>query len=300
MADTRMIAFTPRRLCLLNVLLSLLLLASSCSSKPSDPQPPPQGARQMSEPSGGARPVAEEADDGQWPMPAKNYASTRFSGLDQINTDNVKNLKVAWTFSTGRQPRAGGGAARRRRHDVRRHAVPEHPLRARPDEARRAAKWKYEPKPAPAAQGVACCDVVNRGAAYADGKVFFNTLDGHTVAVDAETGKEVWKTQARRHQQGRDDHDGAARRQGQGARRQQRRRVRRARLARRRSTPTTGKIVWRAYSTGPGRRRADRPATSSRSTRRIGARTSASTPGRRTRGRSAAARSGAGSPTTRS
>ena len=55
-------------------------------------------------------------------------------------------------------------------------------------------KWKYEPKPEPAAQGVACCDVVNRGAAFADGKIFFNTLDGHTVAVDAETGKEVWKT----------------------------------------------------------------------------------------------------------
>jgi hypothetical protein len=39
-------------------------------------------------------------------------------------------------------------------------------------------KWKFEPKPLAEAQGVACCDVVNRGAAYADGRVFFNTLDG--------------------------------------------------------------------------------------------------------------------------
>jgi lanthanide-dependent methanol dehydrogenase len=45
-----------------------------------------------------------------------------------------------------------------------------------------------------AAQGVACCDVVNRGAAYADGKIFYNTLDNHTVAVDANTGREAWKT----------------------------------------------------------------------------------------------------------
>jgi PQQ-dependent dehydrogenase (methanol/ethanol family) len=58
-----------------------------------------------------------------------------------------------------------------------------------------AVKWKYDPRAARAAQGVACCDVVNRGAAYADGRVFYNTLDDHVVAVDAESGREVWKTQ---------------------------------------------------------------------------------------------------------
>lgn len=56
------------------------------------------------------------------------------------------------------------------------------------------AKWKYEPKPAAAAQGVACCDYVNHGAVFSNGKIFYNTLDAHTVAVDAETGKELWKT----------------------------------------------------------------------------------------------------------
>jgi lanthanide-dependent methanol dehydrogenase len=55
-------------------------------------------------------------------------------------------------------------------------------------------KWKFEPKPAAAAQGVACCDVVNRGAVYADGKIFFNTLDAHTIALDAATGKQLWRT----------------------------------------------------------------------------------------------------------
>ena len=54
-------------------------------------------------------------------------------------------------------------------------------------------KWQYEPHPAPASQGVACWDVMNRGAAYFDGKIFYNTLDVHTVAVGAATGKEVWK-----------------------------------------------------------------------------------------------------------
>ena len=55
-------------------------------------------------------------------------------------------------------------------------------------------KWQHEPKPLAAAQGVACCDVVNRGAAYADGKVFYNTLDGQTIALDAGTGEELWRT----------------------------------------------------------------------------------------------------------
>src|SRR6476620_11263613 len=45
--------------------------------------------------------VAAEPEDGQWPMPAKNYASTRFSGLEDINTGNVASLKLAWSFSTG-------------------------------------------------------------------------------------------------------------------------------------------------------------------------------------------------------
>src|SRR5438067_2012993 len=42
-----------------------------------------------------------EPDDGQWLRPAKDFASTRYSSLDQINTSNVKQLKLAWTFSTG-------------------------------------------------------------------------------------------------------------------------------------------------------------------------------------------------------
>src|SRR3954467_13232075 len=40
-------------------------------------------------------------DDGQWPIPGRNYGATRYAAIDQINTQNVKDLKVAWTFSTG-------------------------------------------------------------------------------------------------------------------------------------------------------------------------------------------------------
>ena len=55
-------------------------------------------------------------------------------------------------------------------------------------------KWKFEPNPSPAAKGEACCDWVNRGAAFADGRVIYNTLDGYTVAVDANDGHLLWRT----------------------------------------------------------------------------------------------------------
>jgi PQQ-dependent dehydrogenase (methanol/ethanol family) len=54
-------------------------------------------------------------------------------------------------------------------------------------------KWKFAPGPLPASQGVACCDVVNRGGVYADGRFFFNTLDGQTIALDAKTGAQLWR-----------------------------------------------------------------------------------------------------------
>jgi lanthanide-dependent methanol dehydrogenase len=56
-------------------------------------------------------------------------------------------------------------------------------------------KWKYQPNPDIQAEGVACCDVVNRGPSYADGKIIYALLDNHVVAVDAETGREAWRTQ---------------------------------------------------------------------------------------------------------
>jgi PQQ-dependent dehydrogenase (methanol/ethanol family) len=137
---------------------------------------------------------AAPAEDGQWTMPAKNYASTRYSELAEINADNVGKLQVAFTFSTGvnrgqeAAPIVVGGTM---------YVLSPYPnilyaLDLTKDGA--PLKWKYEPKPEAAAQGVACCDVVNRGPIFSGGKIFYNTLDGNTVAVDAETGKEAWKT----------------------------------------------------------------------------------------------------------
>ncbi|WP_370545466.1 methanol/ethanol family PQQ-dependent dehydrogenase [Caulobacter sp. 17J80-11] len=138
--------------------------------------------------------TARADEDGQWTMPAKNYASTRYSALNQITPANVASLRPEFTFSTGTTkgieaaPLVVGATM---------YVVTPYPnyLFAL-DLTKPGAplKWRYAPRPVPASQGVACCDVVNRGAVFWRGKVIFNTLDGQTVAVNADTGKEVWRT----------------------------------------------------------------------------------------------------------
>ena len=137
--------------------------------------------------------IQKQPEDGQWTMAAKNYPSTRFSSLAEINTTNVKNLKLAWSFSTGLAK--GHEAAPLVVNNTMYVVTPWPNLLYALDLTKPGApvKWTYEPQPSPSAQGVACCDVVNRGAAYYNGRIYYNTLDVHTVAVDANTGKEIWK-----------------------------------------------------------------------------------------------------------
>jgi len=132
-------------------------------------------------------------NDGEWSMPARDYANSRYSGLAQITPDNAKNLHVSWTFSTGvlrgheGQPLVVGNTM---------YIVTPYPNVSYALDLTQPGfplKWKYRPENAQAAVGVACCDVVNRGATFSDGKIVYNLLDGHTVAVDAGTGTELWR-----------------------------------------------------------------------------------------------------------
>lgn len=178
--------------CLLGCLLALSLVGCGQDSPPADPAAADAPRRSDSAPAANAAATSGEPEDGEWRIPAKNFASTRYSGLDQINAGNVARLQPAFSFSTGvlrgheAAPIVTGNTM---------YIVTPHPniLYALDLSRDGALKWKYEPGTSRGARGVACCDVVNRGAAYADGRVFFNTLDVHTVAVDAETGKELWK-----------------------------------------------------------------------------------------------------------
>jgi len=139
---------------------------------------------------------ARMKDANQWPMAARDHANTRYSELDQINTSNASQLQLAWTFSVGadRGQEAAPIIVDGAMYVVGPYDGP-YPNRVFAlDATTGELKWSYAPRPEPAAKGVACCDVVNRGLAFDNGKIFLNTLDNHTVAIDAKTGKELWHT----------------------------------------------------------------------------------------------------------
>jgi lanthanide-dependent methanol dehydrogenase len=136
-------------------------------------------------------PVKEE--DKQWTMANKDYSATRYSTLNEINTDSVKNLRVAWTFSTGVLRGHEGGPLVIGSTMYVHTPFPDIVYALDLTKEGAPVKWKYVPKQDSQVIPVACCDTVNRGLAYSNGKVFMNQLDTNTVALDAETGKEVWK-----------------------------------------------------------------------------------------------------------
>ena len=126
-----------------------------------------------------------------WVMPAGNDANHRFSKLDQITSENVKDLQVAWTFSTGVLRGHEGGPLVFDGMMYVHSPFPNKVYAINLDD--HSMVWKYEPKQDPAVIAVMCCDVVNRGLAYADGKIILHQADTTVVALDAKTGKEVWK-----------------------------------------------------------------------------------------------------------
>ena len=133
--------------------------------------------------------------NGQWTMPAGDYGNTRYSPLSQINTTNVQNLHVVGTVSTGIPHGHEGGPLVVGSTLYMVTPFPNNLIAIDLTKPGLPKKWIFSPNPDITSVGIACCDVVNRGASYADGKIIYNTLDAHTVAVDANTGKLAWKTQ---------------------------------------------------------------------------------------------------------
>ena len=130
-------------------------------------------------------------DPNQWVMPAGNYGNTRYSELNLINKDNAKNLRPLWTFSTGVLRGHEGGPLVI--GDVMYIHTPfPNNVFALDLNHNGQILWKYEPKQDPTVIPVMCCDTVNRGVAYGDGKIFLNQADTTLVALDAKTGKELW------------------------------------------------------------------------------------------------------------
>jgi len=127
-----------------------------------------------------------------WVMPAGDYANTRFSKLKQITDANVGKLQVAWTFSTG-VLRGHEGTPLVIGDVMYVHGPFPNPVYALDLNNDGKILWKYEPRQDPDVIPVMCCDTVNRGLAYSDGKLFLNQADTTLVALDAKTGKVLWQ-----------------------------------------------------------------------------------------------------------
>jgi len=128
----------------------------------------------------------------EWVMPTGDYSNSRYSQLKQITADNVGKMQVAWTFSTGVLRGHEGGPLII--GDVMYvHGPFPNPVFALDLNNDGKILWKYEPRQDPDVIPVMCCDTVNRGLAYADGKIFLHQADTKLVALDAKTGKVVWQ-----------------------------------------------------------------------------------------------------------
>ena len=130
------------------------------------------------------------ANPNNWAMQAGDMYNQRYSKLKQINKGNVGKMQVAWTFSTG-VLRGHEGSPLVIDGTMFLHSPFPNKVFAIDLETQKI-KWKYEPKQDPAVIPQMCCDTVNRGLAYAEGKVFLQQADSNLVALDAKSGKVIW------------------------------------------------------------------------------------------------------------
>jgi lanthanide-dependent methanol dehydrogenase len=133
-----------------------------------------------------------EKDPNQWVMPTGNYSNWRYSPLAQINATNVKNLRPVWTFSTGVLRGHEGGPLIIGNVMYVHTPFPNNVFALDLNNSGRIL-WKYEPHQDPSVIPVMCCDTVNRGVAYGDGKIILVQADATVVALDAKSGQEAWK-----------------------------------------------------------------------------------------------------------
>ena len=125
-----------------------------------------------------------------WASQAGDYANHRYSDLNQINAGNVAKLQVAWSMSTG-VLRGHEGSPLVIGDTMYVHTpFPNNVFAVNLKD--QSFKWKYEPKQDTDVIPVMCCDTVNRGLAYGDGKIFLQQADTTLVALDMNTGKVVW------------------------------------------------------------------------------------------------------------
>ena len=125
----------------------------------------------------------------EWLLHGRTYAEERHSPLDQINTSNVDQIGLSWSFETGTN--RGHETTPIVKDGVMFITAPwsvVHALDAKTGDL----LWTHDPKVERAWANNACCDVVNRGVALYENSIFFGTIDGRLISLDKDTGTENW------------------------------------------------------------------------------------------------------------
>ena len=140
----------------------------------------------------GARITNADSEPGLWMSVGRTYSEQRFSPLKQINDTNAAQLGLTWSFDL--DTARGQEATPLVIDGVMYFSTAWSMVKALDAKTGRAI-WQYDPK-VPLEYGVkVCCDVVNRGVAAWNGKVYVGTLDGRLIALDASNGQPVWSVQ---------------------------------------------------------------------------------------------------------
>lgn len=126
-----------------------------------------------------------------WPTVGLDYGETRFSKLNQINTDNVKELGLKWSYNL---ESSRGVEATPVVIDGIMYVSASWSVVHAIDVRTGKRIWTFDPQVPREIGYKGCCDVVNRGVALYKGKVFVGSYDGRLIALDAVTGKKVWQT----------------------------------------------------------------------------------------------------------
>jgi PQQ-dependent dehydrogenase (methanol/ethanol family) len=137
--------------------------------------------------------VAAE-NNAEWLSYGKSYSEQRYSPLTKISRDNVGKLGLAWYYEFDANADRGMEATPLIADGVIYTTTSWSHVYAL-DARTGAPKWHYNPNVDGQKAKDACCDVVNRGVALWQGKVFVGALDGRLIALDAATGKELWSQQ---------------------------------------------------------------------------------------------------------
>ncbi|MGH7538665.1 MAG: PQQ-binding-like beta-propeller repeat protein, partial [Gemmatimonadales bacterium] len=147
--------------------------------------------------------VGPVAAQGDWTMTGRTPDLQRYSPLTQITAANVKNLRAAWSFSTGTLRGHEGNPLVINNVMYVHTSFPNNVYALDLTKPGAPIIWQHKPDQPAEAIPIACCDLVNRGLAYhPSGKLFIELLAGDLLALDAKTGKQLWRVPNADYRQG--------------------------------------------------------------------------------------------------